>query len=241
VGVLKSCINESLLLHRSGFVRVGFVSETDQRRPSAALQWSGGRMMMKLQAVLRFGVLFVLVLSPRSAHAVPQGDISPYDSLLDVPFNIGSGHAEVDSQVYTYTSGDYIGRYLYTYQITNVDSAIGLMDFSVCIIDGANAYALDVDPVLNCIAPSLWEIADPPFQTAAAHFTTAITDGHSSSLLSYVSDYAPGFAEAALFGTFSGSPYYTEADLLAPVPEPYTLVLLAIGAMILAKRNRQKP
>ena len=196
---------------------------------------------MKQQEVLRFVILFVLVLLPNSAHAVPQGDMSLYDSVLDVPFNIGSGNAEVDSHVYIYTSGGYVDKYLYTYQITNVDSGIGLLDFSVCMIDGANAYALDVDPVLDCIEPSLWEISDPPFRTVAAHFTTAITDDISSALLSYVSDDAPGLADATLFGTFSGSPYYAEAEVLAPVPEPYTLVLFAIGAMILAKRNCQKP
>ena len=69
----------------------------------AALQWLGGRMMMNQQEVLRFVILFVLVLLPNSAHAVPQGDMSLYDSVLDVPFNIGSGHAEIDSHVYIYT------------------------------------------------------------------------------------------------------------------------------------------
>jgi hypothetical protein len=194
------------------------------------VQYPGGRKKMKQLKVLRFGgLLFVLMQLAQSAAAVPAGNTSLYADMLDVPFNIGGGVVEVDSMVYQYTSGDYNNKYLYTYQIANIDSDIGLILFTVGILDGVNAYALDFDPVLNGINPALWEASDSPYQGVSAHFTTLITVGENSALLSYISDHASGLGDSAIFGTYSGGPYYAEADLLVPAPEPSTVFLLGFG------------
>ena len=68
------------------------------------------------------GLLIITTVFIRDASALPDGNKWLYDSLYDVTFNIGSGTAEVDCDVYKYTSGTYEEKYVYAYQISNVDS-----------------------------------------------------------------------------------------------------------------------
>ncbi|MHC4647516.1 MAG: PEP-CTERM sorting domain-containing protein [Planctomycetota bacterium] len=196
---------------------------------------------MKPKKQIWFAVfLFVSALLAQTAAAVPVGDKDLCAGTPDVTCSIGFGAAQVDCEVYEYTSDAYAGKYLYTYQISNVDSGIGLKFFSVGIMDAANAYDADCDVPDGAIAPALWASSGSSYKSVDAQFTVAITEGQSSAILWYISDYAPGAGPAALFGTYSGMPYYATADVLAPVPEPAGICLLGIGAALMAV-IRKKP
>jgi hypothetical protein len=195
-----------------------------------------------MRAVRESGLLvclFVTVLIAQSAIAVPIGDKSVYDRLADVTFTIGAGSAEVDCEVFNYTSGDYADKFLYTYQILNIDSGIGLSFFSVGIKDGAVVYDAQFDSLGGAVEPLVWTTVGSPVQSVEALFTLPIEDGAYSALLWFVSDHEPTMGSAGLSGTGSGVPHYASADMLAPIPEPATVFLLGFGGAMLTFARRR--
>jgi len=186
--------------------------------------------------------LIIAAVLVQDAGALPVGDRRLYESLSDVVFSIGNGTAELDCEVYKYRSGAYAGKYVYAYQISNIDSGIGLSFFSVAILDGANAFDADYEPLMGVVNPDLWAVVGSPAQSVDALFTGPIhSDGPitTSTVLWFVSDYESTLGSGALFGTLSGTPYYATGNLLTPVPEPATLVLLGIGGLLILARKKR--
>jgi hypothetical protein len=187
-----------------------------------------------------FGLLAVATLFAQDAGALPVGDKFSYDSLLDVIFSIGSGSAQVDCEVYKYTSGTYADKYVYAYQISNIDSEAGLSYFSVGIFDGANAFDPGYEPLIDVAIPELWTAVGSPVQSVDGLFTNTIrSEGPitTSTVLWFVSDYAPTSGKGALSATASGIPQPSTGDLLTPIPEPSTIVLLGTcGLLTVARR-----
>ena len=203
------------------------------------------KQKMKLGKGFGFFVMLLVVTQfVQDAASLPAGEKSLYNSLNDVTFSIGSGFAEVDSEVYKYTSGEYADKYVYAYRVSNIDSGVGLSFFSVGIRDGANAYDPDFDVLLGAVDPALWAVVrlSPPetqIESVNALFTRTIDDGFSSMRLWFVSDYTFGLGDGALFGMSSGVPHYAAGDLLTPIPEPATIVLLGMGVLITFARRKR--
>ena len=186
-------------------------------------------------------LLFAAVLFAHNAEAtpVPVGWTS-HDSDT-VAFTIGSGSATVSSDVYYgYSSGQYQDKYVYAYQITNLNSGLDLSSFSVSIVisDGASAYDADFEELTGAVNPALWATVGNPVQSVDALFIDTIENGESSARLWFVSDYASGYSTSALHCMSGGTSYYATGDVLSPVPEPATVFLLGIGALVAFRRKR---
>jgi hypothetical protein len=184
-------------------------------------------------------MLLVVTQFLQNASAIPVGG-SLYGDPCTATFGIGSGSATVNCEVYKYTSGEFI----YTYQIFNQDSGIGLSFFSVAILEGASAWSpgVDSDPISGYVepVPGSWTVVGSPPQSVNCLFADTIDNAEGSALLWFVSDHAPGSGKGTLFGISSGIPYYATGDLPAPIPEPATLALLGIGALMTLARKETK-
>jgi len=187
------------------------------------------RKMRGIRKIWFFGFLLVAILFTQDARAIPVGGV--LDANHTETFAIGTGSATVDCKVYSYTSGEYV----YTYQISNIDSDIGLSFFSVGILDGADTFDADFEPLLGVVNPDLWAVVGSPAQSVDGLFSSPIySDGPitTSTVLWFVSDDPPILGNGTLFGTASGTAHYASGDILTPIPEPATFVLFGIGVLL---------
>ena len=187
-----------------------------------------------------FSLLVVAIVFAQNAGAIPVGGVL-HDSYSGT-FDTGFGLAVVDCEVYAYTSGEYV----YTYQISNISSGIGLSFFSVGIKDGANAFDPDCDALPGAVAPTVWDVVYTSYPPASEHvesvealFTYTIDDGFGSVVLWFASDYSSTLGNGVLFGMSSGTPYYATGDLLTPIPEPATFLLLGTAGLWILTRKRR--
>ncbi|RKY24446.1 MAG: hypothetical protein DRP62_03705 [Planctomycetota bacterium] len=178
-------------------------------------------------------LLFALALFVQGAGATP---IPPGGTLYDShteTFTFGGGTVDVICEVYSYTSGSYV----YTYQVEN-NSTVGLSFFSVELLLDSAASGPDWDDTVGDVDPAYWDIVDS-YESVNASFVSAITNGQSSSLLWFQSDYAPTIGDGALFGFDSGMPSYASGWILTPMPEPATIALLGMGGVVTLIRRKR--
>lgn len=182
-----------------------------------------------------FGLLAVATLLVQDAKALPVGDDPLYDSLLDAVCSIGRTPAEAGCKVYEYTSGTYAEKYVYTHQISNIDSDAGLSFFSVGTWDGANVLDAGYEPPIDVATPEIWTVVESPPQSVDALFTNPILSygaTKTSTVLWFVSDYAPTRGNGTLLGATSGIPRSATEDLLTPIPGPAPTVLLGTCGLV---------
>jgi len=193
-------------------------------------------MPMKRLLFLSF---LLLVISAHNASAIPAGWTSIEQSETATFSEVGGGPdiASVDSEVFYYGSGPF--NYVFTYQITNI-SDVDLSWFSVQILEGAGVFDIPA-PSFDLgtgVEPDEWDIVNLPAQSVEGIFTSTIGPGESSARLWFASDNAPIWGEGALAGLSSGFVFAT-GDLLVPIPEPATLLLLGTGGLVAVIRKRR--
>ena len=150
-----------------------------------------------------------------------------------MPFGIAAGDGELDCEVYQH---DTTGEYLYTYQITNQTSSAGFSFFSVGISDGLSAYdpAYDIDPFSDNINPVFYAASGSPVQSVDYMFSNTIDVGQQSSVMFFKSSDAPGMGAATLYSSNMSA----TNNVLTPVPEPATIMLLGSAGLWILRRKK---
>lgn len=186
-----------------------------------------------LITLLLFSALFAQVAG---ATPVPLGWTTHANS--SATFNFTSGSATVTSDVYGGYTGTYAGKYIYVYRIFNDNAAPRLNFFSVDFVDATSAYSPDFESVSGSVDPLDWDVVGTPVQSVGAFFKITIDPGKSSAKLWFVSDHGSGLGSGSLFG--KGGAFDNATGLLMPVPEPTTLGLIGLGALLCRRFKRKE-
>jgi hypothetical protein len=212
----------------------------EKKRLKEGIARKGRFMPMKRLLLISF---LLLVISAQNVSAIPAGT-KWLDTSQTMPFNdvlSGSPIADVECNVYRYEPDPCVPDpygYVYTYQITNI-SDVDLTWFSVTF-DAVNVYepSWDSDPCLAWVDPDYWDIAGSPVQSVEGIFTSTIGPSESSAILWFASDNGYGIGTGALAGISSGY-VFASGELIVPIPEPATLLLLGSGGLVAVIRKRR--
>ena len=182
--------------------------------------------------------LLLLVISAQNVSAIPPGWTSIEQSETAMFSEIGGGPdiASVDSEVFYYDSGSF--DYVFTYQITNISGA-DLTWFSATF-DAVNIFEPSWDSDPCWVDPDDWYIVGSPAESIQGIFKNTIGPSEMSAILWFKSDYGPNPdpGSGALAGISSGH-VFASGELIVPIPEPATLVLLVAGGLIAFTRKRR--
>lgn len=203
--------------------------------------------------VVRYLLLILACLAVFTAGAnasIIDGLTPYYDETPEAQtfndFFTGTPIANIQCNVYNYASEEY----LYTYQIENIsDVDLDFVTMQVDSVFGATAWDYDDTGDPEEVNPAVW--GPVPFSSPAphsfdAHFNDTILSGDQSALLWFVTSDEPTSAgQGDLFGVYraaEGDPwsgFYAEGNLITPIPEPATFLLISMGTFAIIGRRRK--
>ena len=186
------------------------------------------------------GLLVIAELFVQDASALPAGEKLLYDGLLDAVCSIGRTTPGHQHKGYKYTSDTYADKYVYTYQLSNINSDAALSSLSAAIWDGANAFDAGYDSFIDVVTPEPWLVAKRPPRSAYALFTNpTLSNGPTATSTAFWStrDYAPDPGNGTLSGTTSRVPHPAAKNVLTPTPVPAATVLLGASGLVTAARQ----
>lgn len=202
---------------------------------------------MELKKEIRFLIIMLLVVTKFApvADALPIGALSGWSDNVDFDYSGLDGRrltGQIEYAVYDVV--DYPGnapsggQYIYAYQITNSQlSDVPVESFSVAILQDAHVGNINWDDyeVNTGVKPSLEYFSPTPEQAKNArflflpHLNGLVEKGDDSVILLFSSNSLPKKGWALIEGAAIGA--VTDA-LPTPVPEPLTISLLGIGALL---------
>ena len=162
-------------------------------------------------------LLMLGLMAPLASAGIASLFGSPISSPPPYEF-LGTGMS-VKSEVYT--AGD---MYLYTYRLTNDTQVQQVVSWFSVDVEGADILSVGHDT--GSSVPPLWqEVGDPVISVDALFLDPYFSAGESSTVLYFFSADAPGTSTASLGRTGT----VVSREIIAPVPEPATLAILALG------------
>lgn len=196
-------------------------------------------------------ILACLAVFTAGANASIIDGLTPYyDETPEAQtfnhFFTGTPIANIQCNVYNYASEEY----LYTYQITsNHDLDLGFVTIQIYNIFEATDWNYDDTGNPEKVNPAVWgpyPFSSPSPDSFDGHFNDTIASGDQSALLWFVtSDKPTSTGQGAIFGVYraaDGDPwsgFYAEGNLITPIPEPATFLLISMGTFAIIGRRRK--
>ncbi len=178
-----------------------------------------------------FLYIVMLCVLPAPLLALPLHGEDPIQQMTDIfEPGVGIGQASVTSEVYEAIGGGYI----YAYQIS--DATVDFTWFSIAFNPGTTVTSLDYDS--TGLDPMDWLLVNTPPTSIEALFDSGLAS-NTSSLLWFTCTEAPANGVGALAKLSVGGGVYAEGNVLVPVPEPMTIILLSAGWLMLRSCKRK--
>lgn len=195
-------------------------------------------LYMGLLCLLSIPAMASLNLAPVPSHLANPAPFmqSPNEDFIVVyGSGLGTAKAKVTSKVYTADAGGYI----YTYQISN--ATVKFTWFSVAL-DSIAVSNWGVQVTGGETSPASWDPVDDPSAAInmEAAFSPGLTATSNSAILWFTCTQAPATGVGALAKLGVGGGTYAEGNVLVPLPEPLTAILLGGGWILLLRYKHKK-
>jgi hypothetical protein len=204
--------------------------------------------MMKKVTICLSAIALCLMSMPAigslNLASVPSHVSNPFNQqLLNQNFvvvygaGLGTTKAKVTSNVYMADAGGYI----YTYQIS---AATTTFTWFAAALNSIAVTNWGVDASGTQTKPAAWDPVDVASASTSieAFFTPGLTAANSSAILWFTCAQAPDpqNGSGALAKLTVGNGVYAVGNVLVPIPEPLTMLLLGGGWMMMRTCNRKK-
>jgi len=191
-------------------------------------------LYMGLLCLLSIPAMASLNLAPVPNHLMNPAPFVPplvnEDFIVVYGSGLGTAKAKVTSTVYKADAGGYI----YTYQISN--AAVKFTWFSAAL-NSVAITDLGVDVSGTEMQPVAWVPVDDSSAATSveAIFSPGLTAANNSAILWFTCAKAPDptYGEGALAKLSIVGGVYAVGNILVPIPEPITMILLGSGWLLL--------
>jgi hypothetical protein len=194
-------------------------------------------------------ILAAICLAAGLPSAADAAFYTGTDTLISGQASFSSSSARLYGYVdyAVYSPGDFTGsdsfpdKFFYCYQIFNSPTSSNIARFIVNLNPDVTAYSPDSFIFsADDIKPNYASIQQ---NDAVYMFNSRIAANNNSYVLFFASDYGPAIDSSTIIGTLFGSTSVQipiPASGTEPVPEPASLLLLALAGPTLLKTSRRK-
>ncbi|MCE5184667.1 MAG: hypothetical protein LLF76_00885 [Planctomycetaceae bacterium] len=175
------------------------------------------------------------VLGTLVVFSLPSSAITTWD-MTDAFDELGGSTASVSvhSWVEPLVTAQF---YRYNYEITS--TSVNINWFSVGLLqDCGLTGSRGVTATIGGRAPLLWDFMDTPASSITALFQPQVAANGKSYILSFESWQAPTVGSAMVSGNTNTQFHSLVGNVFTPIPEPVTVTLLALGAVLIGRKRK---